>query len=94
MVQSLNQEDPLEKGMATHPSILAQKIPWTEEPGGQRSIVCGTSEESNMTERTLTYHLSKPFLMAHCVKKLFFQKTFEGLLCHYLSLEISSLWIR
>ena len=33
-VQSLGQEDPLEKGMATHLSILAWKIPWTEEPSG------------------------------------------------------------
>ena len=33
-VQSLGQEAPLEKGMATHSSILAWKIPWTEEPGG------------------------------------------------------------
>ena len=33
-VQSLGWEDPLEKGMATHPSILAWRIPWTEEPGG------------------------------------------------------------
>ena len=33
-VQSLGQEDPLEKGMATHSSILAWKIPWTVEPGG------------------------------------------------------------
>ena len=32
-VQSLDQEDPLEKGMATHASILACRIPWTEEPG-------------------------------------------------------------
>ena len=32
-VQSLGQEDPLEKGMATHFSILAWGIPWTEEPG-------------------------------------------------------------
>ena len=32
-VQSLNGEDPLEKEMATHSSILAWKIPWTEEPG-------------------------------------------------------------
>ena len=31
-VRSLGQEDPLEKGMATHSSILAWKIPWTEEP--------------------------------------------------------------
>ena len=33
-VQFLGQEDPLEKGMATHSSILAWRIPWTEEPGG------------------------------------------------------------
>ena len=37
-VQSLGQEEPLEKGMATHPSILARRIPWTEEPGGLQSI--------------------------------------------------------
>ena len=34
LVQSLGWEDPLEKGMATHSSILAWKISWTEEPGG------------------------------------------------------------
>ena len=34
-VQSLNQEDPLENGMATHSSILAWRISWTEKPGGQ-----------------------------------------------------------
>ena len=33
-IQSLDQEDPLVKEMATHSSILAWKIPWTEEPGG------------------------------------------------------------
>jgi len=33
-VQSLGREDPLEKGMTTHSSILAWRIPWTEEPGG------------------------------------------------------------
>ena len=37
-VQSLGQEDPLEKGMANHSSILAWKIPWTEEPGGLQSM--------------------------------------------------------
>ena len=35
--QSLGGEDPLEKGMATHSSILAWRIPWTEEPGGLQS---------------------------------------------------------
>ena len=34
-VQSLGWDDPLEKGMATHSSILTWRIPWTEEPGGQ-----------------------------------------------------------
>ena len=37
-VQSLGQEDPLEKGMATHSSILAWRIAWTEEPGGLQSM--------------------------------------------------------
>ena len=36
-VQSLGPEDPLEEGMATHPSILAWRIPWTEEPAGLQS---------------------------------------------------------
>ena len=38
-VRSLDQEDPLEKEMTTHSSILAWKIPWTEEPGGLQSMV-------------------------------------------------------
>ena len=37
-VRSLGQEDPLEKEMATHSSILAWKIPWTEEPGRLQSM--------------------------------------------------------
>ena len=37
-VQSLGQEDPLEKEMAPHSSILAWKIPWMEEPGGLQSM--------------------------------------------------------
>ena len=37
-VCSLGQEDPLEKGMATHSSVLAWKIPWAEEPGGLQSM--------------------------------------------------------
>ena len=37
-VRSLGQEDPLEKGMATHSSIPAWRIPWTEEPGGLESM--------------------------------------------------------
>ena len=37
-VRSLGWEDPLEKEMATHSSILAWRIPWTEEPGGLQSM--------------------------------------------------------
>ena len=37
-VRSLGWEEPLEKGMATHSSILAWRIPWTEEPGGLQSM--------------------------------------------------------
>ena len=64
-VLSLDWEDPLEKGMATYSSILAWRIPWTEEPGGLQSWSC---KESDATERlmlslpstlssTLTSHL-------------------------------------
>ena len=48
-VQCLGWEDPLEEGMATHYSILAWKIPRTEEPGGLQST---GSKESDMTEVT------------------------------------------
>ena len=37
-VQSLGREDPLEKGLAIHSSILAWRIPWTEEPGGLQFV--------------------------------------------------------
>ena len=46
--QSLSREDPLEKGMATHSSILAWRAPWTEQPGGLQSVVL----QSDMTEVT------------------------------------------
>ena len=49
-VQSLGWEDPLEEDTATHPSILAWRIPWTEEPGGLQST---GRTESGLTEATL-----------------------------------------
>ena len=52
-VQSVSQEDPLEKEMATHTSILAWRIPWTEDPGGLQSM---DHKESDTTER-LTFSL-------------------------------------
>ena len=44
-IQSLNQEDPLEEEMASHPCILAWRIPWTEEPDGLQS----KGSQSDMT---------------------------------------------
>ena len=49
LFQSLGQEDPLEEEMGTHSSILAWKIPWTEEPGGLQSTEL---QESDTTEAT------------------------------------------
>ena len=51
-VRPLSQEDPLQKGMATYSSILAKRIPWTEEPGGLQSVGC---RESDMTDYHYTY---------------------------------------
>ena len=48
-IRSLGQEDPPEKEMATHTSMLAWEIPWTEEPGGLQSI---GSHESDTIEAT------------------------------------------
>ena len=45
-VQSLGWEDPLEKGLATHFSILAWRIPWTEEAGGLQFMVLQTDRHS------------------------------------------------
>ena len=56
-VRSLCREDPMEKEMATHASILAWEIQWTEEPWGLQSM---TSQELNMTEQlTLSLHFLK-----------------------------------
>ena len=48
-VQSLSWEDPLEKGMAIHSSILAQRIPWTEEPGGLQSMASQSHTQLTFT---------------------------------------------
>ena len=50
-VQSLGWKDPLEKEMATHFSILAWKIPWTEEPGGLQSL--GLQSQARLSD----YHI-------------------------------------
>ena len=52
-VRSLGREDPLEKEMATHSSILAWRIPWTEEPGGLQST---GSQRVGQDRATKTVH--------------------------------------
>ena len=53
-VRSLGQEDPLEKEMATHSSILAWKIPWMEEPGRLQSM--GLQSQTGLSNFTFTFH--------------------------------------
>ena len=58
-VQSLGQEDPLEKGIATHSSILAWRIPWTVEPGGLWSM--GFQREGqDLVTNTFTFIILTP----------------------------------
>ena len=57
LVRYLGREDPLEKGMAAHSSILAWWIPWTEEPGRLQSMVAG----SDTTERLTLSVFTRPF---------------------------------
>ena len=71
-VQSLGQEDPLEKGMATHSSTLAWKIPRTEEPGGLQS----TGSQSQTPLKRFSVH-------AHTVR-YFTYSTFQSGLTTFL----------
>ena len=57
-VQSLGQEDPLEKEMATHSSILAWRIPWTEEPGGLQTVH-GVAKSQTLSDFTFTLCLKR-----------------------------------
>ena len=61
-IQSLGWEDPLEKGMATHSSILAWRIPWTEKPGGLQSIESQRVEHDWATKHSTE---QQPFRMLH-----------------------------
>ena len=60
--QSLAGEDPLEKGMATHSSILAWEIPWMEEPGGLQSMGSQRAGYNLATEHTHTTELKERWL--------------------------------
>ena len=64
-VQSLGLEDPLEEGMATHSSILAWRIPWTEEPGCFRVLAVKKSAAMNIGVQMAFY-----FYLAYSLGKL------------------------
>ena len=68
-VQSLGWEDPLAEGMATHSSILAWRIPWTEEPGGLGPRVA----ESDMTKAAeqACMHWGAGYCLYNCYKMLY-----------------------
>ena len=79
-VQSLGWEDPLEKGTTMHSSILAWRIPRTEEPGRLQSI---QSQELDMTQRlSLTHSLYPLTVLTHC-----------KILLIILSLKLMTRWI-
>ena len=56
-VQSLGWGDPLEKGMTTHSSVLAWRIPWTEEPGGLQSMYRKRSDTAEPLSQLTPYTL-------------------------------------
>ena len=66
-VRSYDREDPLEEEMATHFSILAWRVPWTEEPGGLQS-----KELQRIGHDWVTKHTH---MHSCCIKKSYFSKT-------------------
>ena len=61
-VQCLGWEDPLEEDMATHSSILAWKIPWTEEPGGLQAMGSKTVRQ-NLVTNTFTFTIMSTLVL-------------------------------
>ena len=68
-VQSLGWEDPLKKEMATHSSILAWRIPWTEEAGGYSPKGCKESDTTEL-EATNTHTRTHTHTVNHSIKYL------------------------
>ena len=59
-VQSLGWEDPLKEGVATHSSVLAWRIPWTEEPGGLQSMGSQRVRYDLATKQQQAYSITLP----------------------------------
>ena len=66
LVQSLGWDDPLDKGIATHSSILAWRLPWTEEPGGLQTT---RSQEPDTTEAIACMHTKTTQVALNRIKK-------------------------
>ena len=64
-VQSLGQKDPLEKGIATHSSILSLRISWAKEPGG---LTIHGIAESDATECTYTQDVCESLILRKCME--------------------------
>ena len=64
-VQSLDWEDPLEEDMATHSSILAWRIQWTEEPGGLQSMGSQRTDYDFVTEKQQNLHYIQNIILLH-----------------------------
>ena len=70
-VQSWGREDPLEKGMAPHSSILAWRIPWTEKPGGLQSMGTQRIRHDLATKQQQINNIQVIFLLARRKKVTF-----------------------
>ena len=90
-VQSMGQEDPLEKEMATHSSILAWRIPWTEEPGGLQS----TGSQRVGHDRATSLSLSLGCFIDLFIVFIYFLymqgRTLMGFLSFYMKISLSKL---
>ena len=74
-VRFLGWEDHLEEGMATHSSILAWRMPWTEEPGGLQSMVLQRVGHDSVTKHSTVINVSLIYLLPpakFCLVKLWF----------------------
>ena len=81
-VRSLGREDPLEKEMVTHSSILAWRIPWTEKPGRVQSM--GLQSWTRLSDFTILYTISIYIVLLTISIKISNRK-----LCSYLTIPIS-----
>ena len=83
-IWSLGREDPLEKEMATHSSILAWKIPWTEEPGGLQSLGLQRVGHDRVTSAFIfTFIILLQYSQVACI--LTFTSKFYTFICFYVT---------